>query len=108
MRRVVILDPLWPLEESADVIATLDVTLEKATEAVGDDVVAVLAAPEQRVPADLLDRAPNVRLVGTCSTGYDNLPVPELQAQGVTCIHVAAPFPLIPHKRTWMPASASP
>ena len=89
VERVVILDPLWPLEESADVLATLDVTLEKASEAVGDDVVAVLAAPEQRVPADLLDRAPNVRLVGTCSTGYDNLPVPELQAQGVMCIHVA-------------------
>lgn len=89
MSRVVILDPLWPLEESADVLATLDVTLEKAAEAVGDDVVALLAAPEQRVPADLLAHAPNVRLVGTCSTGYDNLPVAELQAQGVTCIHVA-------------------
>lgn len=87
--RVVILDPLWPLEESADVLASLDVVVEKAPEAVGDDVIAVLAAPEQRVPADLLDHAPNVRLVGTCSTGYDNLPVAELQAQGVTCIHVA-------------------
>ena len=30
MRRVVILDPLWPLEESADVLATLDVVVEKA------------------------------------------------------------------------------
>ncbi|MGI9187860.1 MAG: C-terminal binding protein [Gaiellales bacterium] len=89
MKRVIILDPLWPLEESADVLATLDVTLEKASTVSGDDVVAVLAAPEQRVPADLLDHAPNVRLVGTCSTGYDNLPVPELQARGVTCIHVA-------------------
>jgi D-3-phosphoglycerate dehydrogenase len=89
VKRVVILDPLWPLEESADVIATLDVTLDKAAEAVGDDVVAVLAAPEQRIPADLLSGAPNVRLVGTCSTGYDNIPVAELQAQGVTCIHVA-------------------
>ena len=89
MSRVVILDPLWPLEESADVLATLDVVIEKADEAIGDDVVAVLAAPEQRIPADLLDRAPNVRLVGSCSTGYDNIAVPELQAQGVACIHVA-------------------
>ena len=89
MSRVVILDPLWPLEASAAGIAGLDVTLEQTAEAIGDDVVAVFAAPEQRVPADLLERAPNVRLVGTCSTGYDNLPVAELQAQGVTCIHVA-------------------
>ncbi len=89
MSRVVILDPLWPLEESADVLATLDVVVEKAPVAVGDDVVAVLAAPEQRIAADLLDRAPNVRLVGTCSTGYDNIAVDELQAQGVVCLHVA-------------------
>ena len=33
MRRVVILDPLWPLEESADVLATLDVVVEKAAAA---------------------------------------------------------------------------
>lgn len=89
MSRVIILDPLWPLEESADVLASLDVVVEKAEEASGDDVIAVLAAPEQRIPADLLERAPNVRLVGSCSTGYDNVAVPELQAQGVTCIHVA-------------------
>lgn len=89
MNRVIVLDPLWPLEESADVLATLDVVLEKSDTAIGDDIVAVLAAPEQRVPADLLTLAPNVRLVGTCSTGYDNLPVAELQAQGVACIHVA-------------------
>jgi D-3-phosphoglycerate dehydrogenase len=89
MTRVVILDPLWPLEESADVLATLDVVVEKAAAASGDDVVAVLAAPEQRIAADLLEHAPNVRLVGTCSTGYDNIAVAELQAQGVTCLHVA-------------------
>ena len=77
MTRVVILDPLWPLEESADVLATLDVVVEKAAAASGDDVVAVLAAPEQRIAADLLEHAPNVRLVGTCSTGYDNIAVAE-------------------------------
>ena len=86
---MVILDPLWPLDGADAVLDGLDVVLEKADAAAGDDVVAVLAAPEQRVPADLLDHAPNVRLVGTCSTGYDNLPVAALQAQGVTCIHVA-------------------
>ena len=89
MTRDVILHPLWPLEESVDVLATLDVVVEKAAAASGDDVVAVLAAPEQRIAADLLEHAPNVRLVGTCSTGYGNIAVAELQAQGVTCLHVA-------------------
>ena len=86
---MVILDPLWPLDGADAVLSGLDVTLDKADVAAGDDVVAVLTAPEQPVPADVLDHAPNVRLVGTCSTGYDNLPVEALQARGVTCIHVA-------------------
>ncbi|MGI9116673.1 MAG: C-terminal binding protein [Gaiellales bacterium] len=89
MSRVVVLDPLWPLEDADAILAGLDVVLEQADHAAGDDVIAVLAAPEQSVPADLLAHAPNVRLVGTCSTGYDNLPVAELQAQGVVCLHVA-------------------
>ena len=89
MRRVVLLDPLWPLDGVDAALAGLDVVVEKADRAEGDDVVAVLAAPEQSVPADLLDHAPNVRLVGSCSTGYDNIPVAALQAQGVTCLHVA-------------------
>ena len=89
VRRVVLLDPLWPLEGVEETLAGLDVVVDKAASAEGDDVVAVLAAPEQSISADLLDRAPNVRLVGTCSTGYDNLPVAALQAQGVSCIHVA-------------------
>ena len=89
MRRVVLLDPLWPLDGVDEALAGLDAVVEKADRAAGEDVVAVLAAPEQEIPADLLAHAPNVRLVGTCSTGYDNIPVAALQAQGVACIHVA-------------------
>ncbi len=89
MKRVVVLDPLWPLVGADDVLAGLHVTLDQTSEAVGDDVVAVLAAPEQTIPGDLLERAPNVRYVGTCSTGYDNIAVDVLAAQGVTCTHVA-------------------
>ena len=88
MRRVVILDPLWPLDVGREALDGIDVVLEQTDRIEGDDVVAVLAAPEQMVPADLLDRAPNVRLVGTCSTGYDNLPVEALSALGIRCIHV--------------------
>ncbi len=87
--RVVILDPLWPMDGVDEALAGLGARVEKAEAATGDDVIAVLTAPEQRVPEDLLAHAPNVRLVGTCSTGYDNLPVAALQAQGVLCLHVA-------------------
>ena len=88
MRRVVILDPLWPLDVGREALDGIDVVLEQTDRIEGDDVVAVLAAPEQTIPVDLLDRAPNVRLVGTCSTGYDNLPVEALSALGIRCIHV--------------------
>ncbi len=86
--RVVLLDPLWPMEGVADALAGLDVVVEKADRAEGDDVVAVLAAPEQEVRADVLARCPNVRLAGTCSTGYDNVDVDALSAAGVACLHV--------------------
>ncbi len=89
MTRVVVLDPLWPLEGADAVLAGFGVTLDQVGEAVGGDIVAVLAAPEQTIPADLLERAPNVRYVGTCSTGFDNIAVDELAARGVTCTHVA-------------------
>lgn len=88
MRRVVILDPLWPLDVGREALDGIDVVLEQTDRIEGDDVVAVLAAPEQTIPADLLDRAPNVGLVGTCSTGYDNLPVEALSSLGIRCIHV--------------------
>lgn len=86
--RVVLLDPLWPMDGVEDVLAGLGVAVEKADVAAGDDVVAVLAAPEQEVRADVLARCPNLRLAGTCSTGYDNLDVDALSEAGVACLHV--------------------
>ncbi len=86
--RVILLDPLWPMDGVEDALAGLDVEVEKADSAAGDDVVAVLAAPEQEVRADVLGRCPNLRLAGTCSTGYDNLDVDALSAAGVACLHV--------------------
>ena len=88
MTRVLILDPLWPMDVGMEALDGIDVTLEKADRIEGEDVVAVLAAPEQTIPANLLELVPNVRLVGTCSTGYDNIPAVELSAQGVMCLHV--------------------
>ncbi|MEY4226379.1 MAG: putative glycerate dehydrogenase [Actinomycetota bacterium] len=89
MRRVVLLDPLWPLEGVDAALAGLDVVVEKADVATGDDVVAVLAAPEQEIRADVLGRCPNLLLAGTCSTGYDNLDVDALSDAGVMCLHVS-------------------
>lgn len=89
MRRVVLLDPLWPLDGVEEALAGLDVVVEKADRAEGADVVAVLAAPEQEIRADVLARCPDLRLAGTCSTGYDNLDVDALSAAGVMCLHVS-------------------
>lgn len=89
MRRVVLLDPLWPLDGVDEALAGLDVVVEKADVAAGDDVVAVLAAPEQAIRADVLGRCPNLVLAGTCSTGYDNLDVDALTEAGVMCLHVS-------------------
>lgn len=88
MSRVVILDPLWPLDRTAGALDGLEIGLEVADRAAGEDVVAVLVAPEQTIGADLLDACPHLRMAGTCSTGYDNLDVDALTAAGVRCVHV--------------------
>lgn len=88
MTRVVILDPLWPLERTAGALDGLGVDLVVADAAVGDDVVAVLVAPEQTIGPEVLDACPNLRMAATCSTGFDNLAVDELTAAGIRCVHV--------------------
>jgi D-3-phosphoglycerate dehydrogenase len=87
--RVVLLDPLWPLDGVDEALAGLDVVVEKADVAAGDDVVAVLAAPEQEIRADVLERCPNLVVAGTCSTGHDNLDIDALSDAGVLCLHVS-------------------
>lgn len=86
--RVVCIDDTWPLDRANAIIgpAGAEVVFDRAI--AGDDVVGVLTYPGGPVDATVLERAPNVRVVATCSTGHDHLDAEGLAARGVWCCRV--------------------
>jgi D-3-phosphoglycerate dehydrogenase / 2-oxoglutarate reductase len=54
----------------------------------GDDVVALLVGPEVPVDSAAIARLPGLRVVATCSVGYDHIDVPAAAAAGVVVTNV--------------------
>lgn len=60
---------------------------EQLAERVGDaDAVLCNKTP---IPAELFDQCPNLRYVGECATGYNNIDIAAAKAHGVTVCNVA-------------------
>ncbi len=81
--RVICIDDTWPLDRARAIIGPAGAEVEFARAIEGDDVVGVLTYPGGRVGVEVLERAPAVRVVATCSTGFDHLDVDGLAARGV-------------------------
>ena len=87
--RVICTDDTWPLDRAQAILDRADATVEFAYEVpAGDDIAGILTYPGCAIGPDVLERAPNLRVVATCSTGYDHLDVAGLAARGVTCCRV--------------------
>ena len=86
--RVVVIDDTWPLDRARAILGPTGVTVEFNEEIRGDDVVAVLTYPGGAVRVNVLDVAPNLRVIGTCSTGFDHLDVDAFAERGVWCCRV--------------------
>ncbi|MGA0121972.1 MAG: C-terminal binding protein [Gaiellales bacterium] len=86
--RVVCVDDTWPLDRANAILASAGAEVVFASEIAGDDVGAVLTYPGRPVEASVLEQAPNLRAVATCSTGFDHLDVDGLAAHGVWCCRV--------------------
>lgn len=86
--RVVCIDDTWPLDRANAIIGPAGAEVVFDREIAGDDVVGVLTYPGGRIDAAVLERAPNVRVVATCSTGHDHLDAEGLAARGVWCCRV--------------------
>ena len=86
--RVVCIDDTWPLDRAQAILQRVGVTVEFNREISGDDVVGVLTYPGGAIGVEVLDRAPNLKAVGTCSTGFDHLDVAGLAERGVACCRV--------------------
>jgi D-3-phosphoglycerate dehydrogenase len=88
--RVIVTDPFWPLAEAQAILEPVGARVEHGDAATGGtDVVGLLTIPDTPVPSDILERAPQLKVVATASTGFDHLPLARLADAGVVACHVA-------------------
>ena len=87
--RVICTDDTWPIDRAQGLLERVGATLEFAYEVpAGDDIVAILTYPGCPIDAGILDRAPNLQVVATCSGGIDHLDVAGLAERGVWCCNI--------------------
>jgi D-3-phosphoglycerate dehydrogenase len=87
--RVLVGDDGYALEEVRELLAGLDVEVERGAEPwAGDDVAALLVGTEVRVSSEDLDRLPKLRVVATCSVGFDHIAVEEAAERGIWVCNV--------------------
>ena len=87
--RVVVGDRGYSLERAVELLDGLGVEVVAGDEPwEGDDVVALLIGTETRVVEADLDRLPALRVVATCSVGFDHVAWPEAERRGVWVCNV--------------------
>ena len=87
--RVVVGDPGFRVDRVRKLLEGLELEVVAGGEPwKGDDVVALLIGTDVRVEADDLDRLPALRIVATCSVGYDHVAYEEAERRGVWVCNV--------------------
>jgi phosphoglycerate dehydrogenase-like enzyme len=86
--RVLVAEPAYSLETIREIIGELAAVEESASSWEGEDVAGLLVGPDQPVGADALERLPGLRVVATCSVGYDHVDVEAASARGVWVCNV--------------------
>jgi len=87
--RVVVGDGFYDPERVRELLAGTGVTVDEEREPWGgSDVVGLLVGTDTEVRAADLDRLPALRVVATCSVGFDHLDVGEAERRGVWVCNV--------------------
>jgi D-3-phosphoglycerate dehydrogenase len=87
--KVVVGDPGFRVERVRELLDGLDLDVVAGGEPwAGDDVVALLIGTDVRVEADDLARLPALRVVASCSVGYDHVAYQEAERLGVWVCNV--------------------
>jgi D-3-phosphoglycerate dehydrogenase len=81
-------DPAYSLEEVRDMVGGLAEVESTAAPWEGDDVVALLTGPDFPVGEQELARLPALKVVATCSVGYDHVDLDAAAARGVWVCNV--------------------
>jgi D-3-phosphoglycerate dehydrogenase len=87
--RVLVADRGFGLDAVRRLLAGLDVeVVEDLGPWSGADVVALLVGTEVRVEAEELERLPSLRVVATCSVGFDHVALAEARRRGIWVCNV--------------------
>jgi D-3-phosphoglycerate dehydrogenase len=87
--RVVVGDPGFRIERVQELLNGLDLDVVTGGEPwEGDDVVALLIGTDVRVTAENLARLPALRVIASCSVGYDHVAHEEAERRGVWVCNV--------------------
>jgi len=85
--RVLVCDSLFSLELVRELLPEVGVEwADRPLE--GDDVVGILTGPDNPITPEDLDRLPALRVVSTCSVGFDHLPLDAAAARGIWVCNV--------------------
>ena len=86
--KVLVGDPYYSLDEVAKIIGDLAEVEEAAPPWEGEDVAGLLVGPDTPVGAAEMDRLPALRIVATCSVGYDHVDTAAAADRGVWVCNV--------------------
>jgi D-3-phosphoglycerate dehydrogenase / 2-oxoglutarate reductase len=87
--RVIVIEPYFDLARIEELLGPADVSVELGTEPEpADDVVGILGGPDQPVTRALIDGFPALRVVATCSVGFDHVDVAAAAERGIVVANV--------------------
>jgi D-3-phosphoglycerate dehydrogenase len=86
--RVLVVDPAYSLEEVRGIVGDGVQVTDAVAPWEGEDVVGLLTGPDFPVGEEELSRLPGLKIVATCSVGYDHLDLDAAAARGVWVCNV--------------------
>src|SRR5919106_4554010 len=86
--RVLVADPSYSLDDVRGIIGNGARVELAAAPWEGNDVVGLLTGPDFAVGEEELDRLPALKVVATCSVGYDHIDLDAAAARGIAVCNV--------------------
>jgi D-3-phosphoglycerate dehydrogenase / 2-oxoglutarate reductase len=86
--RVLVVDPSYSLNDVRGILGGIAEAAEATAPWEGDDVVGLLTGPDFPVGEEELARLPALKVVATCSVGYDHIDVDAAARRGIWACNV--------------------
>jgi D-3-phosphoglycerate dehydrogenase len=86
--RVLVIEPYFDLARVEELLAPAGVSVELGRLTAADDVVGILGGPDQPVTRADFEGLPALRVVATCSVGFDHVDIEAAAERGVVVANV--------------------